>query len=469
MFDQATGVMFSSSDLEEASIFALAEHQAMRNIKNFGGKKVMVEGGGYKKVWIETQPMGGEMYAKRDLSIALNNQLIFMEHQREDGRFPGAIELLADGTLEPQYRQFQGFCFAEEALNMYYLIGEDKEYLHMLYSALRKFDNYLWSTRDSDGDGCLESWCQYDTGEDNSTRYRDAPRAWLSDTAPEGYQVVPIASMDFMGYSYVARTVLSKISKILHENDEKEFWTRKAADVLKKMQQYLWDAQRGAYFDRDKNHKILPELIHNTLRTMYWGAITPDMARQFVVSHILNTAEFWTPMPLPSIAANDPLFRNVPTNNWSGQVEALTYQRALRAFERYGYVELIPILGRKFLRAVSEKGYFVQQFDPFTGKPSLDESADIPGTYGPAILSSLEYIARMHGVSLRENNVIWGAFGHSQCKYTQFWNGNEYSIESNGVNAIARINNKCIFTMPTNMRVVTTLHGEILKKQRYIS
>ena len=66
----------------------------------------------------------------------------------------------------------------------------------------------------------------------------------------------------------------------------------------------------------------------------------------------MNPQEFWTKMPLPSVAANDPLFRNVTTNNWSGQAEALTYQRAIRALENYGMYELIPQLGQKLMQAI---------------------------------------------------------------------------------------------------------------------
>lgn len=74
-------------------------------------------------------------------------------------------------------------------------------------------------------------------------------------------------------------------------------------------------------------------------------------------------------MPLPSVAVNDPLFRNVTTNNWSGQAEALTYQRAIRALENYGFYMLIPTLGRKLMQAIGSECRFVQQYDPFTGTP----------------------------------------------------------------------------------------------------
>lgn len=53
--------------------------------------QVLVEGEGYRNVWLETQPMGGAMWAKRDVRLALNNQLIFMRNQRSDGRLPGMI------------------------------------------------------------------------------------------------------------------------------------------------------------------------------------------------------------------------------------------------------------------------------------------------------------------------------------------------------------------------------------------
>ena len=131
-------------------LFDTAEEKLKQNLKEFAGRTVLIEGGGYEKIWLETQPMGGEMYAKRDMVPALNNQLLFMECQRADGRIPGSIALI-DGKITPQFNKFQGFCFPEPALNMYYLMGKDADYLELLHRTLRRFDEYLWKTRDSDG------------------------------------------------------------------------------------------------------------------------------------------------------------------------------------------------------------------------------------------------------------------------------------------------------------------------------
>ena len=117
-------------------------------------------------------------------------------------------------------------------------------------------------------------------------------------------------------------------------SEREALWKEKAAHVQDKIGPYLWD-DAGAWLRPDKNHRVLRTMTHNNLRAMYWN--TQPMADRFVKEHLLNPEEFWTHMPLPSVAVNDPLFRNVTTNDWSGQAEALTYQRAIRALENYGY------------------------------------------------------------------------------------------------------------------------------------
>lgn len=457
---EQTGVSFQCSDQLLQALMDSAEEKCKQNIKLFGGRPVLVEGGGYEKIWLETQPMGGAMYAKRNLEVALNNQLLFMEHQREDGRIPGSIAVI-DGQVVPQFNKFQGFCFPAPALDMYYSADQDEEYLQKLFETLVKFDNYLWSVRDSDRDGCLETWCKYDTGEDHAMRYGDAPDAWSEEFPPVGCQFVPIASMDVMSYSYSARDTLAEISRIIGRADDFKRWTIAANEVKQKISSYLWDDVRGACFDRDKNHQVMPVLTHNTLRTMYWRSISPSMARRFVNEHLLNPNEFWTEMPLPSVAVNDPLFRNVTTNNWSGQAEALTYQRAIRALENYGFYDLIPKLGSKLFRAIGPECRFVQQYDPFTMKPSLISLEGEQDAYGPAMLSVMEYISRMYGVHIDRDKLVWGTVTGPDSIYEQVSSGHTYRIEKHNNKSAAYIDGKEIFSSKSGLRVETDLRGQL--------
>src|ERR1035437_3422960 len=65
-----TGVHFESNDTLLKKLFDVAEAKALKNIRYFTPEyTVMVEGGEYPFVWLETQPMGGVMYAKRDLNV----------------------------------------------------------------------------------------------------------------------------------------------------------------------------------------------------------------------------------------------------------------------------------------------------------------------------------------------------------------------------------------------------------------
>jgi hypothetical protein len=474
-------VKFRTSDLRLQALYDSAESKAQWNISQFQNFKVLVEGGGYQHVWLETQPMGGYMYAKRNLEIAANNIKIFMDHQRPDGRFPGMISNAPD-SLVPRYEWFQGYFFPMPAFEMYFWLNKDRVYLTQLYESLSSFDAYLWKTRDSDNNGCLESWCSWDTGEDHSIRYGGAPNLWPYDYPPtkeffsslspeelkyyfrqnsfdpDAYMPVPIESMDFMSFSYANRDVLARISKELN-NGKEAYWQAKAVDVQKKLKEYLWDEEKQACYDRDATNKQMDILLHNSLRCMYFGSFDQQMADSFVRLHLLNPEEFWTPVPLPSIAANDAHFRNIAGNNWSGQPQGLTYQRSIRALENYGHYAELTLLGEKFLDLLTDSLKFTQQFYPF--EKVINNSSD---GYGPTILASLEFISRLYGIHYSQDKVYWSALDRDkEIYYQQAWNGNRFEMEEEGGKMNCYINREKVFTMSKGARVVTDLQGNILE------
>lgn len=456
---------------------------AKRNIVRFGNYQVLVEGGGYANVWLETQPMGGYMYAKRNLDVAKSNVCIFMDFQREDGRLPGMISYRND-TLIPHYGWFQGYCFPMPAFELYFLLGKDKAYLGRLYTSLEKFDNYLWKVRDSDGDGCLETWCIYDTGEDNSTRFGEAPNAWPFEFPPAQAQIsamteeekrihchktgfdfasgsfpVPMESMDIMSYSYAGRDVLARISKELG-NGQEAYWREQADLVRQKMKSYLWNEEKHACYDRDRNNRVMDILLHNNLRCMYYGSFDQQMADAFIRYHILNPDEFWTQMPLPSIAVNDPYFQNNAGNDWSGQPESLTYQRSIRALENYGHFAELTLIGQKFLKVVGDTLRFTQQFDPF--KATVSSSGQ--DGYGPAILASLEFISRFYGIHIKQDKIYWSCLDRDDSfHYTQEWGNRRYELKTTGDQVLCSINGQEVFSFTKGIRLVSDLEGKVIE------
>jgi len=153
------------------------------------GFEVLVEGGHYTNVWLETQPMGGAMYGVRNMRVALNNQLIFMRTQREDGRLPGMVTSRGGGTVNPTFSypgdanhsMLQGFYMASPAVDVAWLMNASAgsssnvdAYLEELIPILEQFDAWLWSERNA-SHGVLWLNDTADTGEDGSDKYSPIP------------------------------------------------------------------------------------------------------------------------------------------------------------------------------------------------------------------------------------------------------------------------------------------------------
>ncbi len=505
------GVEFASEDQTLKNLFDKAESLALKNIKQFAPKfQVMVEGGGYTRIYTETQPMGGEMYAKRNLRVALNNQLLFMLCQRNDGRLPGGIIptptmenwqedqvymwMSADWTdleLVAGFEQLQGNALPGPAFKMYYLIGKSKEYLEILAECLEAFDAYLWRTRDPFDEGVLQSWCEWDTGEDNCVRFDGSPTRWPHDYPPVGKNtpdpgnpehrrlyymwshvpedsgidsvIIPFRSMDMMAYSYDNRATRAMISKELNDG-KAEYWWNQAEKVRKSFKENLWRPEKGAAYDKDRNNEFMDVLTHNNLRCMWYGLFDQEMAEEFVSRHLLNPEEFFTPFPLPSIAVNDPMFRNITNNNWSGPCQGLTWQRLIRALENYGMYSELTMFGRKFIATIKKIGVFAQQFDPFDTENPITEKEKKRNGYGPCLLAFNEYISRFFGVHVERDVIHWSGLTDSgKTEYVQRFGDKTYKLKNNGETFTASINGMEKFTCSTGVRICTDMDGKPLR------
>ena len=73
-----TKVTFKTENETLQRLYDTAVAKCLNNLNTFAGDPVLVEGGGYEKIWLETQPMGGEMYAKHNMTAALNNRALML-------------------------------------------------------------------------------------------------------------------------------------------------------------------------------------------------------------------------------------------------------------------------------------------------------------------------------------------------------------------------------------------------------
>lgn len=477
-------VEFKTDDKELQWVFDECERLCKLNRKEFGDYNVLIEGAKYNGVWLETQPMGGEMYAKRDLEAALSNILIFIRYQRRDGRYPGMISFKNEwDRVAAHYDWMQGCFFADAALRMYYHLHEDREYLEMLYESVKDFDGYLWKYRDSTGDGCLETNCIWDTGEDNCTVHIlsgvDYPKCggWGKSVPPEDYGNMPYKSPQYMAYSYSCRAALAEMSKILGNGKEQE-WREKAEKVRQNAIKYLWDDKRKAFFNRDKYGNVIDALTQENIKCMYMGLMSSEMADDFISLHLMNENEFWTPYPLPSIAINDPYFHydsalsncaerlrevgftshDIDNNSWSGPTNGLTYQRSIRALLNYDHHAEEIMVGERVLDLVKKNRVFVQNNNPLTGAYSKSSE----NGYGPTMLAVLEFISLMCGVNAVKDEIFWSAYGKNEFEYTQRFGDDSYTLLKKDGKTEAFINGKLVFEAVGDFRIKTDMNGKLI-------
>ena len=150
-----TGVSFQTSDTDLQRLFDAAEAKAAANIVQFTPTmKALVEGGGYGNVWIETQTMGGEMYAKRNLEVTANEQPTPVPARSappmagcpawsfpatppssldKDKNPPEGFVWLPEYGVATDFGILQGYCFPDPAWRMYFWANKDRNYLRKLY------------------------------------------------------------------------------------------------------------------------------------------------------------------------------------------------------------------------------------------------------------------------------------------------------------------------------------------------
>ena len=411
--EMAAGATFSSSDATLKGIFDHAEACESTNTKEFlPGLDNVVEGAGYKNVWLETQPMAGAMWAVRNLTQGLANQLIFMRTQRDDGRLPGMVTTDGNGNLSSVYclgsnptdggeSLLQGQYFSQPAVDVAFFLNlsstptakfDTIAYLKELHVVLERFDGWMWRARSGQKPYSDVLWVpgSSDWGGDGFDGYN-------------GY-TAPFFSQDMMSYAHSNAAALRRTSLLLGNASGVQYWSAKMETVAATLKRALWDSGRGACYDIDVTGKPVDVLMHNNLRCMWHGTFDLKMADTFVARHLRNTSEFWTPFPLPSIAANDPKFQpGLPRNSWSGPSEGLTYQRAVRALQNYGYHVEVSLLGQLLLKAIGKSMTFPQQWNPApyndpTKGPLAPGTAGPGDCYGPALLSALEYLGLMYGI-----------------------------------------------------------------------
>lgn len=265
----------------------------------------------------------------------------------------------------------------------------DRWFVEQTFPALLTWNR--WWARDRDRDGYLvwgsnaynTPWAgmdpsahtlqgaKFESGLDNSPMFDDAafdPARSQMELADVGLMSLYIADCDALAELANALSQRETASELKHR-----------ADLYRIRLQTLWSESDGIFLNKNLDtgalsHRLSPTNFYPLLAK----AATPAQAARMVHEHLMNPAEFWGEWVLPSIARNDPAFRE--QNYWRGRIWGPTNYLVYRGLTRYDLPEargaLVDKSGDLFLKEWRERRHIHENYNAISGEGDDVGSSD---------------------------------------------------------------------------------------------
>ena len=356
-------------------------------------RTVLFEGGVYQGIWLECAPFESVVYGTHAPEVAKATHEAFFAFQRADGYLPCIIGKNGISTAQIQ----MVVPIAATALETADLIG-DEGFLSRAYDACARWDEWLVRNRNTRGTGLCELFCQFDTGHDGSPRLADIPEECPGKDAsvcPDNLRAswkLPWLAPDLSATVYGGRVALARIADRLGRTGEAGQWQEKAEEIRRLIIEYCYDPEDECFYDVDADGQFVRVRGDVLTRVFSEHVVDQPLFDRIYDRYIRNPESFWTPYPLPSIAADDPAFvSELPVNSWGGASQALTALRTTRWFDHYGRSEDHRHLMTRWVDAIVACPHFMQQLNPWTGEFTDSRTRD----YSPAMCVLIDFVDRL--------------------------------------------------------------------------
>jgi neutral trehalase len=233
----------------------------------------------------------------------------------------------------------------------------DRDYLEHAYSVLKDYNRWLYKKR-RHCSGLFFWKHPFESGIDNASRFTDRGATRHAD-------MKSLAAIDLSSYMVLQNESLAGMADEFGRAAEAKGFRDKAQELRRLINEKLWDHATGLYYDRDMKADTLIRIKNiASLLPLFCGV--PDGKRAARMrDHIMDPEEFNTPMPLPSVARDEPTFF---LDMWRGPVWINTSYMVILGLEQYGFREEAAQIAFRTVDWVYKNraatGEFWEFFDP---------------------------------------------------------------------------------------------------------
>lgn len=242
-----------------------------------------------------------------EAELARGSLLTFIDNQRPDGGFYGYLDI-------NHYRQemFYHANWGRAVLSLD-AVHPSMEFLQKAYTGLKKLASYYDTERDSEVSGLYDIDNHYETGQEYSSRYlavnKDADRTHWGE-------VFRMKGVDVTVYVYELKSALATIADKLGLASESELWALEASKIRDAVRNVMWDPDQEMFFDVNPASGRRTHVKSAVCFYPYFTDIVDETHLAGLRRHLFSKREFWTPVPVPSLAVDDPQFSARP--EWKG-------------------------------------------------------------------------------------------------------------------------------------------------------
>ncbi|MDP3758338.1 MAG: trehalase family glycosidase [Candidatus Daviesbacteria bacterium] len=267
-----------------------------------------------------------------------------------------------------------------------YQKDNDRNFIKIIYPKLYHFYKYLLSERDPHENRLIGIMNPDESGEDNSPRF-DIPlslpavhsiekskekRFQLADQNIKCNFDAPFCMRNFFWVKDVPFNsimvenlrYLSQIAEKIGKKGDSIYFTTKADEISLAMRKLMFDS--GIFWSTyGEDYKRVKVKTWAMFAPLFARVLTQNEAKKLVNGHLLNSSEFWTKYPVPTVSIDEPSFD--PKGFWRGPVWIATNWFIYKGLKNYGFYDIAKQIKESSI-ALIEKSGFREYFDPNTGE-----------------------------------------------------------------------------------------------------